>query len=265
MLAVNGAAVAFPAEGAFRVHPRPEDVYQPTPSADGSPQPPGPNRFDDPHHHYAVRYLAELLYVCLLEVLARLRDHQAGDQVLEEMTPGLEHPALEDLRDPQQVEAVANFLDTNKVANFGPPAPAVLAKLVDVFDGALLAALDDHHWIRDELARPEVVAAYGEPRQQVHLDGSLIRNASKKVGRPVTQRVSRLLLDIVGVRGLRYYSRHEDGDAAKCWAVAGHVHLPVRSLEALDPANDHHRAAVQLVADRYRLPLPLAWDRRTHL
>lgn len=259
MLAVAGAVVAFPAEGAFRVHPRPDEVYQPTPSPDGSRQPPGPNRFDDPHHHYSVRYLAELLYVCLLEVLARLRDHHEADRVLEQMTPGLDDPALEDLHDPEQVRAVENFLATNKVANFGPPAPAVLDKLVDVFDGALLDALDDHHWIRDELARTEVVAAYGDPGQQVHLDGSLIRNAAKKVGRPVTQRVSRLLLDIVGVRGLRYYSRHEEGDAARCWAILGQVHLPVRSLEALDPTNELHSTAVQLVADRYRLPLPPAW------
>ncbi len=258
-VALSGAVVPFPTGGARRVHPRPTDVYRPRPTSEGSTQQPGPNRFDDPQHHYPVRYLAEVLYVCLLEVLARLRPSAPADGVLNEMSPGLDDPALADLVDPEQAAALEDFLARNKVAVFGAPSGAVLRKLVDVFDPAVLAALDDHHWIRDHLGRPETVAAYGDDEGAVHLDGSLIRNASRKVGRPVTQQISRLLIDILGMRGLRYYSRHAEGVEAICWAVHGDVTLPVRSVEPLDSNNDVHRAAVQLVATRYRLPLPMAW------
>jgi hypothetical protein len=225
------------------------------PSPDGSSQAPGPNRFDDPQHHYPVRYLAEHLHVCLLEVLARLRANVSADEVLEEMTPGLDDPALTGLVDPGQAAAVEDFLATNKVATFGAPSKAVLSKLVDVFDPDLLAALDNHHWIRAELGRQEVVDAYAGEDGSVHLDGSLIRNASTKIGRPVTQQISRLLIDILGVRGLRYYSRHDEGAEATCWAIEGNVSLPKKSVEPLDSADDAHRTAVQLVAARYNLPL----------
>jgi hypothetical protein len=260
-LALRKAVVTFPAGGARRVHPRPLEVYRPTPSADGSKKPPGPNRFDDPDHHYPVRYLAEQLSVCLLEVLARLSADPDTDAVLEQMTPGLDDPWLADLHDPEQAAAVEAFLKVNQVATFGPPPrQSDRDRLVDVFDPALLAALDRHHWIRQALERPQVVASHGDGGR-VHLDAGLVRNPSRAVGRPITQLVSRLIIDILRRPGLRYYSRHGEGADAVCWALHGDLALPVLSVQPLDPDDDSHREAVQLVARRYRLPLPAVWER----
>lgn len=258
-LAVRGATVAFPSTGGLRVHPNPASVYRPQPTPRGQPQRRGPNRFDDPHHHYPVRYLAEHLHVCLLEVLARLRPKPAAEQVLAAMTPGLDDPALTDLADPTPVDGIAAFLATNKVATFTPAPGAPLDKLVDVFDPVLLAALDDHRKIRELLDRPEMVEDFADSSGAVHLDGGLIRNASTKVGRPVTQEISRLLIEIRHLQGLRYYSRHEKEDSAVCWALQGDVTVRVASVEALDPHNAGHRAAVQDVAKRYRITLPPRW------
>ncbi len=256
--ALSGAAVPFPDHGGLRVHPHPDQVYRPAPDPSGAPQPPGPNRFDDPHHHYPVRYFAEHLYVCLLEVMARLRANADADAILLHMTPGLDHRALRDLVDPTKSAEVEGFLATNKVAVFMPPENAPVGRLVDVFNPDLLAALDSHHRIREQLCRREVVDAYGKDGT-IHLDGSLIRNASKKVGRPVTQEISWLLIDVLHVRGLRYYSRHAEGEEAVCWALHGDVPMHILPAKSLDPTNDQHRSAVQRVADQYRLPLPARW------
>ncbi|ABS06008.1 hypothetical protein [Kineococcus radiotolerans] len=186
-----------------------------------------------------------------------LKDAKVADALLEAMSPGLDDPDLDDLGDPEQVQGVQDFLAESQVGLFKPPPSIRLDRLVDVFNQRLLAALDSHHRIRSELSKPEVVAAFGDEEGSVHLDGSLIRNASSRVGRPVTQEISFLLFDVLGVQGLRYYSRHADGDRAICWAVHGQVRLDLKSAEYLDPANDEHRAAVQLVSDLYELPV--AW------
>ncbi|RYF04270.1 MAG: hypothetical protein EOO40_11375, partial [Deltaproteobacteria bacterium] len=140
-----------------------------------------------------------------------------------------------------------------------PPPSTRLDRLVNVSDTRLLAALDANHRIRQQLCRPEVVAAFGDEHGNVHLDRSLIHNAHREIGRPVTQEISWLLFDVLGMQGLRYYSRHVDGDQSVCWALHGEVHLDMKSAEHLDPANDEHRAAVQYVSDLYSLPLPMAW------
>lgn len=261
--AVAGAVVAFPVVGALRVHPNPASVYRPKAAPRGQRQRSGPNRFDDPHHHYPVRYLAEQLTVCLLEVLARLRANPDAEQALEEMSPGLEDPALVDLVDPTPTEGLAAFLATNKVALFTPAPGAPLDALVDVFDPDLLAALDGHHRVREQLRRPQVIAAYGDQGGVVHLDGSLIRNANATLGRPVTQEISRLLIEIIGVQGLRYSSRHSEHDQALCWALNGDVPIRPASIEAINPDNAEHRKAVQDVAHRYDLTLPATWARPT--
>ena len=219
---------------------------------------PGPNRFDDPHHQYPVRYLAEHLYVCLLEVLAFYRNNSASDEVLKSMTPGLDDPSLADLSDPGKVDAMTVFLARNRIAAFHLPAGTPRPRLVDVFNPPLLAELDRHHRIRRELQRPEVVAAYGE-NGTVHLDGSLIRNASKAVGRPVTQEISWLLIHVLHVQGLRYYSRHAEGQEAVCWALHGDLPVEISDPEAFDPGNPAHRQAVHRVAAEYDLPLPVEW------
>ena len=257
--AIAGAIVAFPPTGALRVHPNSASVYRPTPAARGRSQRRGPNRFDDPHHHYPVRYLGANLRVCLLEVLARFRADLAADQVLEAMSPGLDDPALADLVDPAQAAGIEGFLAVNQVAVFIATPRAPLSALVDVFDPALLAALDGHHRIRAQLDRPEVIAAHGAGSATVHLDGALIRNANKVVGRPITQEISRLLIDILGVQGLRYSSRHSEGDEAICWAIHGDVPLRVDSVQPMDPRDDHHRGAVHDVARLWDLPLPPRW------
>jgi hypothetical protein len=257
--AISGAAVPFPDAGAMRVHKTPWDVYRPSSHSDGASQERGPNRFDDPHHHYPVRYLGEHLRVCLLEVMARFRANADAEALLAQMTPGSEDPELDDLVDPAQVQGVTDFLAMNQVAIFRPPPSAPLTTSVDVFDPDLLTALDGHHRIRKQLRQPAVLAAYGDAQGDVHLDGSLIRNASTKVGRPVTQEISWLLFNVLHVQALRYFSRHSEGDEAVCWAVRGDVPLDVKSAEYLDAANPHHRDAVQYVSDRYDLPLPLPW------
>ncbi len=257
--ALLGAAVPFPEAGAMRVHKTPWSIYRPQPNDQGASQPPGPNRFDDPHHHYPVRYLGETLRVCLLEVMARFRANSEADVLLEQMTPGLDAPELGDLHDPEQVQGVSDFLAVNQVAVFKPPPSAPLTRSVDVFDPDLLAALDSHHRVREQLSRPEVVAAHGDGGGVVHLDGSLIRNANRRVGRPVTQQIGWLLFDVLHVQALRYYSRHSEGGEAICWAVQGDVPLDVKSSEHLDPANPTHREAVQNISERYGLPLPLPW------
>lgn len=258
--ALRGATVTFPAAGAMRVHKMPEAVYQPQRDPDGAPQPPGPNRFDDPHHRYPVRYLGETLRVCLLEVMARFRANSQADALLEQMTRGLDASELSDLADPEQVQGVADFLAANQVATFEPSPSRPTTRSVDVFHPDLLSALDGHHGVRAQLARQEVVDAYGDEHGDVHLDGSLIRNANRSVGRPVTQYISWLLFDVLHVRALRYYSRHSEGDEATCWAIHGDVPMTAEPIEHLDPSDGAHRDAVQYVATRYDLVLPPPWQ-----
>lgn len=257
--ALSEAVVAFPAGGAMRVHKRPEDLYRPTRHTDGSPQPPGPNRFDDPHHHYPVRYLGETLRVCLLEVMARFRANSEADALLDQMTPGLDDPTLAGLIDPAPAQAVADFLTANQVATFAPVSQPAHT-LVDVFNPKLLSALDGHHGVREKLEGAAVVAAYGDEYGRVHLDGSLIRNANRRVGRPVTQHISWLLFETLHMRALRYYSRHSEGEESLCWAVHGEVAVRTVGVKALDPTDPVHLDAVQYVASRYGLALPPVWQ-----
>lgn len=256
--ALGAARVPFPEGGALRVHLEPWYVYQPEPEANGVPQERGPNRFDDPQHRYPVRYLAEQLHVCLLEVMARFRANVKATAA-EASVEHLDDPELDEYADPEQVEGVENFLATNQVGLFKPPPSAPLSWVLDVFNPDLLSALDEHDRIQRLLCQPEVVKAFGDDHGNVHLDGSLIRNAHRKVGRPVTQEISFLLLHVRSVQGLRYQSRHAEGAQATCWALHGNVPMDMKSAEHLDPANDVHREAVQYVSTRYGLPLPVAW------
>lgn len=258
--ALGGATVTFPSAGALRVHRNPDHVYQPQSAPEGEQQDPGPNRFDDPYHHYPVRYLAEQLSVCLLEVLAWFRPNATADALLEAMTAGLDAPGLAGAVDPERVEGVEAFLATNKVGLFIPSEQVPLTKLVDVFDPDLLAALDKHHRLRPHLNRPGVVRYFGDSSGAAHLDGGLIRNASKEVGRPVTQEISWLLLHVQNRQGLRYSSRHSTEEEGVCWALRGGVPVDMVSVAPLDPDDAGHRAAVQQVAARYDLPLPSRWS-----
>lgn len=263
LAALAEAVVPFPAAGALRVHANPDRVHRPTPSKTGVRPQPGPNRFDDPHHHYPVRYLAEHLHVCLLEVMARLRAHPGAEEVLAQMGNGAEEEELVGLPDPDQVSGVGKFLETSPVSTIvlAPTVPP--ESLVNIFDGDLLAALAGVHSVRKLLGRPEIVKCYGDANGVVDVDGSLVRNPSTVVGRPVTQEISRLLLDLTPVMGLRYISRHDDGEDAYCWALHGDLPVRISSPVQLTPHNESHRAAVQFVAARYQLPLPDDWRQRT--
>lgn len=254
--AVDHALVSFPASGAYRVHPEPATVYQPTQLV--GKQAPGPNRFDDPEHCFSVRYLADHLRVCLLEVMARFRTNLTAEDLINSVNVPSDMQVLYP-SDPKQVDGVRFFLLKNRAARFVAPASKPAPRLVDVFNIKLLAALDQHHRIRPLLVGPNVVAAQGDSAGVVHLDGSLIRNANANVGRPVTQEISRLLLEILNVQGLRYESRHSSNGEAVCWALRGDLVLETAEDVYLNPLVKLHRDAVQDVAHLYNITLPDEW------
>lgn len=189
---LRAAAVAFPSPGGVRVHPDPVALRQ-------GPFPPdtGPNRFDDPRGIYALRYLADTLRGCLLELLTRFRAHPPAEDVLAHVD-GLDDPSLSGFPDPTPQDGLIGWLSRQKVAYVVLDRPATLF-FVNAYDSRLLVALEGHPHVRAALDRSELRAAVAPDwlgaDRRVHLDQGVVRLAGAVTGRPVTQAISRALYE----------------------------------------------------------------------
>ncbi|MDA8380618.1 MAG: hypothetical protein M0020_07325, partial [Actinomycetota bacterium] len=100
------AIAHYPGAGTLRVHPDPAWLAPP------DPENPGPNRFDDPEGHTAVRYTAERLIACLLETLSRFRALPRAEKRLAEMH-GIDPDDIEHM--PEDPEPIAAWLAEQRV------------------------------------------------------------------------------------------------------------------------------------------------------
>lgn len=230
----------FPPAGVLRVAPDPARL--PSEPRGGEP---GPNRFDDPEGRFVVRYLADSLRGCLIELLARFRRNDTAEARIAAVVGATDdsgHPGAEALADwlPRQRVAVCHLLEPAGV-------------LLDVNDAKLLVELDGEPGVRAVLR----ASGLGTPDDHVRLDEGTIR-LSGRVGRRITQAVSRALYEREPrPAGLAYRSRLDD--AERCWALYGETPVRFEPSVPLLPEDASHLEAVRAVAALYDLPLPASW------
>jgi hypothetical protein len=230
----------FPPAGVLRIAPDPARL--PSEPRGGEP---GPNRFDDPEGRFVVRYLAESLRGCLIELLARFRRNEAAEARVAAVVGAKDdsgHPGAEALADwlPRQRVAVCRLVE--------PTGP-----LLDVNDVKLLVELDADPGVRAVLQ----ASGLGTPEDPARLDEGTIRLRGG-VGRSTTQAVSRALYERdPRPAGLAYRSRLDD--AERCWALYGETPVRFEPSVALSAEDASHLEAVRVVAALYDLPLPAPW------
>jgi hypothetical protein len=237
-------SLAFPPDGAVRVHPEPAAL--PRLRREG----PGRNRFDDPAGIFTVRYAADTLHGCLVETMARFRPHPETESILAAIA-GVNDES--DINEPAYADpslGVGEWLAQQHVGRLEITSAAPL--LVDVEHAAMLDALDAHPDVRTALDHSGLDA----PGDPARLDAGIIR-LSGPVGRPISQAVSRAIYEwISGVDGIGYWSRLDSTE--RCWAI--YDHAPVRvEVIPLDRHNPRHKDSVASVAMRYGIPLPENW------
>ncbi len=115
-----------------------------------------------------------------------------------------------------------------------------------------LVTLDKHPGVRQALDQ----SGLGTAASPVRLDTGVIR-ISGRVGRPITQAVSRAVLEWVDdAHGIAYVSRLDSNE--QCWAL--YDQTPVNfTTEPLTPQESAHRAAVRSVASLFEIELPSNW------
>jgi hypothetical protein len=129
----------FPSAGALRVAADPARL--PSEPRGGEP---GPNRFDDPEGRFVVRYLAESLRGCLIELLARFRSNESAEARIAAVVGAKDdggHPGA---------EALADWLPRQRVAICRLIEPA--GQLLDVNDVTLQVELDAEPGVRARAA-----------------------------------------------------------------------------------------------------------------
>lgn len=254
------AAVTFPAAGGLRVHPHPDQLRFP-------PFPPGqgPNRFDDPQGQYSVRYVADTLYGCLIEVLARFVPNPATETVLLDVD-GLDDPSFTGRPDPTPRQGLADWLVQQQVGHLALDDPP--GRFIDAYTPALINFLDTHPAVRAVLDNPDVHAALaadptappGLP-SSLHLTVTLVRAAGEHGGRRVTQTIGRILFTEpdLALDGLAYGSRHDP--TQRCWALRDHVTVAWPDTHPLDPSDPHQHDTLRAAARHLHLEelLPPAW------
>jgi hypothetical protein len=230
----------FPPGGAVRAAPDPARLP-------GQPRrgEPGPNRFDDPEGIFVVRYLADSLRGCLIELLSRFRRNEEAEARIAAITGTDEegaHPGA---------EALAEWFARQRVARCHLVEPA--GTLVDVNDPKLLVDLDAELRVRAVLG----VSGLGTPEDPARLDEGTIR-LKGPVGRRITQAVSRVLYERERrPAGLAYRSRLDD--AERCWALYGETEVRFEASVALSAEDESQLEVVRAVATLYNLPLPTPW------
>lgn len=223
----------------WRVHPQPPRLPAP-PREDERP----PNRFDDPHRAFVVRYTAATLRGCLLECSSRWRHHQATDERRRAVTG-----VHEDHQD-SRAEAIGAWLAQQRVGQLSTPRSS---RFVDVNDPRAQQALAGHPDVRQALELVKEAQAHVAPE----LDEATIR-LSGPLGRGVTQAVARAIYDEhPRPDGVAYRSRLDDSE--RLWAIYGFVEVTFHSDEQLSREDPDHVAAVSAATALWGLPLPPEW------
>lgn len=230
----------FPSGGVLRVGPDPARL--PSEPRGGEP---GPNRFDDPEGRFVIRYLADSLRGCLIELLARFRPNDRAEARIAAVVGATDDPGH------PGDDALTDWLAHQRVAVCHLVEPA--GPLLDVNDAHLLVELDAHPRVRAVLRN----SGLGTGAEPVRLDGGTIRLAGP-IGRRITQAVSRAVYEREPrPAGLTYRSRLDDNE--RCWALYGETAVRFESPVSLSPDVAIHREAVQAAATLYGVGLPVAW------
>lgn len=210
--------VSPPSEPLWRVHPDPQRLPSP-PRSDEAP----PNRFDDPHGVFVMRYTGGTLRACLLECLARWRAH-AETENRRSAVIGVEEEHADD-----RARAIAEWLREQRVGCLVVPQAR---RFVDVNDPRVQHALGQHPDVRHALGLVKEAGGHVAPE----LDEATIR-LSGSLGRGVTQAVARAIYDgHPRPDGLTYRSRLDD--AERLWAIYGFVEVTFESDRLLSPDDE---------------------------
>lgn len=229
-----------PDAGLWRVHPDPQRLPLP-PRDDEVP----PNRFDDPHGVFAMRYTGGTLRACLLECMARWRTDPDTEERRSAVT-GVEEDHHDD-----RAEAIGAWLTEQRVGHLTVPTSSGFVDLNDVRAQHLLG---QHPDVRHALSLVKEAGAHVAPE----LDEATIR-LSGPLGRGVTQAVSRAIYDHhPRPDGVTYRSRLDDDE--RLWALYGFVSVTFDSEKPLSPDDESHAEEVVSVAALWDLPLPAHWS-----
>ena len=238
----------FPAAGALRIAADPTKLYYPSGM-------PGRNRFDDPRPNtqqpFAVRYAANTIRGCLLELLDWLRPNDQANDLEDAVDVDAEDSAPMDDRDQTAQAAFADFVAGRRVGRLRGKSPL---GVVSIDSADTQAELDREPAVRALLDNPEGQATMGA--RTPHLDGAAVRIGGD-FGRALTQACSLAIHDRrPRLDAIHYRSRHDDHE--NCWAIYDHVELIITSAP-LSPARRTHRSAVQDVVALWHLALPAEW------
>ena len=234
-------ALTDPPPVLLRVHWQPQVLRRPPHDLD----PEAMSRFDDPYGEFAVRYLATTLRGCLVETMSRFRPAPDAEALLADVQ-GVDDTDADPTRD----EGLRDWLEGQQVGRCRITTEPAL--IIDVDAAESLVALDKHPMVRSALDRSGLGSAVNPAR----LDTAVVRLPGR-VGRPITQAVSRAVFEWVdGPSGLAYASRLDGSEP--CWALYDHtgVDFEVQRLDAADPT---HREAVSSVAALFEIDLPAGW------
>ena len=224
-----------------RVHPVPDVLRRPPFDLD----PAAMSRFDDPEGRFAVRYLATTLRGCFVETMARFRPSPRAEALLAEV-----HGVETGDRDPDRADGLRVWLSVQRVGRCR--VVGAKPRLVDVDAPQSLIALDKHPLVRDALDR----SGLGSAVNPAHLDTGVIR-LSGRIGRPITQAVSRAVYEWFDAHGVGYVSRIDSSE--RCWALYEETDVSF-DIVPLSHEVAEHRHAVSSVAARFEIELPEAWQ-----
>lgn len=200
------------------------------------------HRFDDPDQSYAVRYLGQDVYTCLLETMQRFRPpHDEVDALLAQVEGadvGDHAPNLGNgLRDWLAEQQVAQVVVVESSAR--------IVVINDAFD-ALCA---------EPAVRDVMTACFPDAQ---HVDAGHVLSGNGPA-RALTQAISRAVyIDRGRPAGIEYPSRRDLG--VVCWAIFDRVAVDLQLEERLNRHNEAHLHAVQRVCNRYGILPPPGWS-----
>lgn len=193
------------------------------------------HRFDDPKQSYAVRYLADSLYGCLLETMQRFRPTPVA---LEDLLAAVDGLAVDDW-EPDPAQGVDDWVTRQRVGQLVLMEDHPVVDIMTAFDD-----LTSFPLVHTALRRsfPELA----------HLDAAVVLSGMRS-GRWVTQAISRTVHELPSrPAGIQYPSRR-DLDVT-CWAVFSRAPFLTVADDALTQTTPPHADAIQRVCRRYGIP-----------
>jgi hypothetical protein len=197
-----------------------------------------------------VRYLADTLRGCFLEVLDHFRPNLEVEELLADVS-GTTGFSVLDEEEPGLVQD--EWLSRQRVAIGYLENPS--SDFVDVSHTNTLAELNRAPAVQAAFRDPEVRSAFGP---NVRLDLGTICSGGP-AGRKITQAVSETVYLLpTRPKGIAYVTRFDRDE--RCWAIFDdRANVDFTDPVQIDPTEVEHVEAIRSVRDAYGLVLPALW------